>query len=262
MAKVHPPAAVARVWRTDPRLRPNPRVDWQAVADAALAVVECAACNRFATGGCPQPFWVGPGFVPGNPVLLLQNPGCSPLEKEAEDYLTTFRQRRPASVEAFLDWSLWRCADTTATWKQWPPLAYALDGLFAPHEVAWLNVSPFPTARDKDPSQLPDPEAPRPWRRRFPTQADHGRNLHLQPLLLEVLHPGTIVTRFKNTQVELDVLQDWLVDQGVSLPWSTTPTMNVPNVIRRWDRDSASEVAAALAARYPARAAPRERRRS
>ena len=160
MASIQPAAVVGRAWRTDPRLRPNPRVDWQAVANAALAVVDCAACERFATGGCPQPFWVGVGFVPGNPVLLLQNPGCSPLEREAEAYLATFRQRR--SVEAFLDWSVWRCVDTTATWQQWPPLAHALGGLFAPHEVAWINVSPFPTPRTKTHQSCQIPTHPHP----------------------------------------------------------------------------------------------------
>ncbi len=259
MAKeeAHPPAAVAHAWRTDPRLRPNLHLDWQAVADAALAVVECAACKRFATGGCSQPFWVGTGFVPGNPVLLLQNPGCSPLEEEAEDYLATFRQQR--SVEAFLDWSVWRCADTTATWTQWPPLERALGGLFAPYEVAWLNVSPFPTAGNEDPSKLPDPDAPPPWRRpRSPSQSDHGRNVHLRSLLLEVLRPGAVVTRFKSAQDELEVLQRWLVDRGISMPWPTAPMLNVPNISRnQWDGASADRVATALAARYPERAVNR-----
>jgi hypothetical protein len=82
--------------------------------------------------------------------------------------------------------------------------------------------------------------------------------VHLRSLLLEVLRPGAVVARFKSAQDELEVLQTWFVDRGISMPWPTAPTLNVPNISRnQWDGASADRVATALAARYPERAVNR-----
>jgi hypothetical protein len=63
---------------------------------------------------------------------------------------------------------------------------------------------------------------------------------------------------FKSAQDELEVLQTWFVDRGISMPWPTAPTLNVPNISRnQWDGASADRVATALAARYPERAVNR-----
>lgn len=156
-------------------------LDWQRITDEAVSILTCEVCAAASTDGLPQPFWVGEDYRPGGVVLVARNPASKELPPAAKRLLERLREER--NPVAFMEWSRWRIAHMTGKpWTQWK-LAFskAVAGCLAPEQLAWLNVAPFATRNDAAPSA---------------ELRLHGRDQHLAPMLIEVLCPVAVVTRY------------------------------------------------------------------
>jgi len=172
-------------------------LDWRRITDEAVRILTCEVCAAASVDGLPQPFWVGEDYRPGGVVLVARNPAGKELLPPARRLLERLREERDPA--AFMEWSRWRIAHMTGKpWTQWK-LAFgkAVAGCRTPQQLAWLNVTPFATRNDA---------APRAELR------VHGRGQHLAPMLVEVLRPATVVTRYTAAEAAVS---------AISGPWQS-----------------------------------------
>jgi hypothetical protein len=175
-------------------------LDWQRVTDEAARILTCEICTEGSAHGLPQPFWVGPDYRPGGIVLVARNPAGKPLPEDAGRLLE--RLRAAPSPAGFAEWSRWRIKHmTTKPWTQWQrAFAKAVDGCWQPNQLAWLNVVPVPSVNDATPN---------------PAFCEHGRRVHLTPMLTEVLQPAAVITRYTAAADAVNTIPGPWQDGGV-----------------------------------------------
>jgi hypothetical protein len=156
-------------------------IAWQRVTDEAVRILRCDFCVTHSADGLPQPMWVGKDYEPGGVVLVARNPASKSLPETAKRLLERLREQQ--SPSAFAEWSRWRIAHMTGKpWPQWTrAFRKVVDGCRTSEQLAWLNVVPVCTRNDDPPNA---------------ELLAHGRAEHLAPMLVEVLRPAAVVTRY------------------------------------------------------------------
>lgn len=158
----------------------NDSLDWNEAGEVALGIANCTTCAAVATGGPPQPYWIGPQFRPGGAIWLAQNPGSGGLKNPAreQEFRSEFDRfaKSGGSGDAFRRWSVYRI-DDLRHWGQDYAFRGVFDGCLEPEEVAWLNVVPVRGDR---------------WR----GVLDHAIDAHLRPML-GLLAPRVVVARYR-----------------------------------------------------------------
>jgi hypothetical protein len=190
----------------------NDAPDSGRLAELAAAILTCPQCETWTSTKPPEPFWVGPDYHRGGIVLLARNPadkGGRVLPPDAQELLD--RLRDFGAEEDFRAWSDWRRRDIERRWfdgQPWDQWAKAFrpatHGVASPSELAWLNVLPARTARNKGPGS---------------DRLQHGRDEHLRPVLLE-LRPKHIIWRYAGARRALEHLNrelhgQWRTDLGM-----------------------------------------------
>lgn len=175
-------------------------LDWRRVADEAVRILTCVVCTAGSADGRSQPFWVGAAYRPGGVVLVARNPASKPLPEDAGRLLE--RLRAAPSPAGFAEWSTWRIRHMTATpWTQWQrAFAKAVTGCWQPEQLAWLNVVPAPSVNDAAPN---------------PALCEHGRRVHLTPMLTQVLQPAAVITRYTAAADAVNTIPGPWQDGGV-----------------------------------------------
>jgi hypothetical protein len=179
---------------------------------------------------------------------VARNPASKPLPENAAQLLE--RLRAAPSPAGFAEWSAWRIGHMTGTpWTQWQrAFSRAVAGCWQPNQLAWLNLVPARTVNDRAPNAA---------------LCDHGRRVHLAPMLTEVLQPAAVITRYRAAADAVSTIPGLWQAGGVlainGRTASTSHTSRVNQTLR--DRglcDAAPATApASMAIPRPARDGPR-----
>jgi hypothetical protein len=178
-----------------------------------------------------------------------RNPASKPLPEDAGRLLE--RLRAAPSPAGFAEWSAWRIGHMTGKpWTQWQrAFSKAVAGCWQPNQLAWLNVVPARTVNDSAPNAA---------------LCDHGRRVHLAPMLTEVLQPAAVITRYTAAADAVSTIPGPWQDSGVfainGRTASTSHTSQINQALReRGLCDAAPATApASVASPRPPRGEPRQ----